>query len=763
MSLRDNQARNRYSAAAGYEKTMIELAAAGLFESRIVPRLRAMVHRIRLYVFADGLADTSAVLLLCFCAQISIDYLFHLRVDLRATLLLTVMAVIGFAVWKRLIQPLMADLDVADAAMIVERKFPQLESRLISALQFSALSTQHSALSPATGEASGFRLQATGTSPEARSPKPGAFRPAAAGSDLSPELVDRLIEEASRMARELPMDAVLNHQRVRRQSAVVCGVLAVLVGFTLFAPEAMGTWFERNILLGDTAWKQNTYLVVLNDEDQDGVIYAPRGDDLVVRVQSRGRRPRQVEMDLHFESGQSESHSLTAVGRDEFRFTIPRLNEALTLRVRGGDARNDAVQVRVVDRPGLADVAVTVSPPAYTREPPRELQAGRSLIEILYGSEVEIRFRSSKLLRQAVLLRDLAEERELAGEEDAYVARFTPDRNATYSFALTDVDGLTNTRPRQFLVRMVPDAPPTASLTILGVGDLITPLAELRLELSFKDRYGLQAAELLHEIKAEEVNKGSIPIEDVSPGSTQVTTTMQLAVSTLGVLEGQQLVLQARAQDQNGVTGPGVGESARYTLRVVSAEALLAELSRREQEYRQEFERLIDIQEKLRQDTLSAAAIFGRDGASRPGAINFATLERRQRQIARQVGHVGEQFRRIHQELVINQLNSAQVEKRLVDDIVTPLDSLASRAITDLAELVDHISGDPSSTAFREIDRRQDQVVVEMRRIAANMTKWEGFHETITLLQTIIRMQKQLQEETDETLNRQLDDIFEEN
>ena len=96
---------------------MIELAAINLFESRILPRLHALVRRIRFYVFADGLADTSAVLLLCFVAQISIDYLFHLRVDLRATLLLVVIAVVGVAVWKRLIQPLMADLDVADAAL----------------------------------------------------------------------------------------------------------------------------------------------------------------------------------------------------------------------------------------------------------------------------------------------------------------------------------------------------------------------------------------------------------------------------------------------------------------------------------------------------------------------------------------------------------------------------------------------------------------------------------------------------------------------
>ncbi len=126
----------------------MELAGIDVFESRILPRLHALVRRIRFYLFADGLANTSTVVLLCFIAQISIDYLFHLRVDLRATLLLVVVAVIGFAVWRRLIQPLMADLDVTDAAMIVERKFPQLESRLISALQFSAFSPESSVLSP---------------------------------------------------------------------------------------------------------------------------------------------------------------------------------------------------------------------------------------------------------------------------------------------------------------------------------------------------------------------------------------------------------------------------------------------------------------------------------------------------------------------------------------------------------------------------------------------------------------------------------------
>ncbi len=66
-------------------------------------------------------------------------------------------------------------------------------------------------LQPAAEEASGFRLQATGASPEARSPEPGALRPAAAGSELSSrESLKSLAHEITRHA-SLVLHDVYDH------------------------------------------------------------------------------------------------------------------------------------------------------------------------------------------------------------------------------------------------------------------------------------------------------------------------------------------------------------------------------------------------------------------------------------------------------------------------------------------------------------------------------------------------------------------------
>ena len=68
----------------------------------------------------------------------------------------------------------------------------------------------------------------------------------------------------------------------------------------------------------------------------------------------------------------------------------------------------------------------------------------------------------------------------------------------------------------------------------------------------------------------------------------------------------------------------------------------------------------------------------------------------------------------------------------------------------------------PGKTAFHLIDQQQSLILGRMRTILANMTRWEGFYETISLLQTVITMQQELRDETDKLIDRQLDDIFEE-
>ena len=128
-------------------------------------------------------------------------------------------------------------------------------------------------------------------------------------------------------------------------------------------------------------------------------------------------------------------------------------------------------------------------------------------------------------------------------------------------------------------------------------------------------------------------------------------------------------------------------DNASVTVCPFYAEELLLELGRREQEFRQEFERLIDMQERLRSDLLSAANVFGRgqDGAQ----VDLTPVARRQRQISRQVTQIRSQFQRIYDEMMINQLATPQVKERLIDSIVWPLEALAKRRLAEIGDTIE--------------------------------------------------------------------------
>lgn len=688
----------------------------------VFPALRSLLRRIRLYIAVAAAARLCAAAALCFVVQFGLDYCFRMRVDLRASLLLAILAVLSYLLWKGLIRPLTTRAELVDAAALIEDRFPQLQSRLISAVQFAA----------------------------------GQFGGAESNS---PVLIDRMLAQTAEAATGLSWKLVLNHRRARVHVGVVGAIGVALLVLMLWAGEALGVWFERSILLREVSYRQNTSLTVINDEDGDGIVHWPRGDDLVVRVRVDGRHPGFVALDLRFDSDKYEEHPMTAVGEDEFRFTVPRLSEPLELWAGGGDGRTPVVRVELVERPRIEEAAVTVHPPAYTHESPYQLRAGTPVIEVLSGSEVEIFVTANKPLKRAVLLRDQEQVGGAQPAAEGCLARFRPDRNATYSFDLTDLTDLTSIRPRQFLVRLLADAPPTVTLGVKGASDLVTPQAVLPLTLSFKDRYGLAAAELVCAVD-EAAEETRMPIDQLNPGALQLTVDRELVLSDLGVDVDTRLVLTAEALDLNDVTGPGRGQAARYAFRVVNTEELLAELARREQEYRQEFERVIEMQERLRNDLLSAATGFQRGAAGQSRNINIASSERRQGQLGQQASHVRSQFQRLFDELSVNQLVEAQAEERLLGGIVAPLTTLAGRTIPQTAEHLARLAADPSTELFVSIDREQETLLLEMRRVLANMSKWEGFHETVGLLQTIIKMQKELRDETDAALNQQVDEIF---
>ena len=194
------------------------------------------------------------------------------------------------------------------------------------------------------------------------------------------------------------------------------------------------------------------------------------------------------------------------------------------------------------------------------------------------------------------------------------------------------------------------------------------------------------------------------------------------------------------------------------TLRVVTPAELMAELARREQEYRHELERLIKTQERVRADLLTWMAA-GED-ANTAADRTLAKLERQQKHVAGRAAGLGTQVSEILREMEINRMLEAGARRRLDEGVARPLADLGRRRMPAAVERIAALGDASAASEARAVDRALGQIVAEMRRIAANMVKWEGFQEAVTLLRDILELQGEVHDETQEALERKLREIF---
>jgi hypothetical protein len=335
-----------------------------------------------------------------------------------------------------------------------------------------------------------------------------------------------------------------------------------------------------------------------------------------------------------------------------------------------------------------------------------------------------------------------------------------PPATATYHFDLLDARGLSNISERRGPVRatlrLVEDPPPRVRLDVAGVGDMITPEAVLPISLDFSDAYGLAAAELLHSLTGQEEGAIRQPVPHFEPGSLRFSHSMDFSAAGHGVSVGDRLMLRAEATDYNDLTGPGVGESSTIVLRVVNADELLAELNRREQEYRQDFERLLARQEALYLEVLDAGQVANPQANAEERTRSLVRLARRQRDQASRLNVLQAQFEQILSELRINRLATPSVEERFVEGIIRPMEEVGRVSMAQAAQSLDALAQAEMPEAWETARAAQRLVREQLQSILDNMAKWEGFQEAVILMREVLRLQREVVEETESRIESEL-------
>lgn len=527
-------------------------------------------RRLRRVLLLDGVATLVVVLLGGLALAVALDWVWTVPAAVRLVFLVALVGVVALAATRRLVRPLSRSMDDRALAGLAERRLPELDGRLLTRVDGIDLGEQDSRV---------LQERLGGGTVAALVP--------------APDLPGRMMLAAFVMAAALLLLAM--------------------------APQTTQDGLRRLLLpFGGTEWERSSRLAgevetLVVAEDQPVVVR--------LRREQGPAAPLQLSWNNVATPALSESRMLSGLtGPWSQALNLPP--GAYRLRAESGDARPLELDVLVVRRPQLANVAVTLTPPAYTKLPPVGLQTLG--LTALPGSTLRYHIAFDLDKGRTVSEAGVALDGEpLLGErtEQGLSGSFTVRKGGTLVVGMVDQDSIGPSPEPRFTLTLGEDRKPLVSISGPKAKETVTPRARVALAVEASDDYGLAALSLRARTFTEVAVGGERPTDDPKPTKEQLTpfsdVSGQAATTRQGLVvvadlakEGERIVLIGLADDANDVTGPGKGESQPVELRVVS-----------ETELRQELDRLLG---EARDRVIQARDELGQ-GLAKPDKLALAT------------------------------------------------------------------------------------------------------------------------------------------
>jgi len=763
-------------------------------EPTLAPAVRSVLgalrRRIRRYVWLQGLAAAVVWLGAAFWGSLAIDRVLEPPVPVRVAILVVAGVGLGWIVFRLVLCRAFARLTNRHMAMLLERRFPQFDEGLLTAVEL--IETD---------------------------------RPRDDSSVHGRRMLAQTCRRSAASIGDVRLGEVFNPVPLRR-SALAALLLGASVGaFGWLAPGALGIWAERSLLLEDRLWPRRTRLAV--DGFEDGVAKVARGDDLEVIARadlSKPWVPKVVEVRYRTEGGARLRGTMSREGtvdpaRDrhqEYAYTFRGVLAPIRFDVVGGDDAVRDLRIDVVPSPSIVDMALECQYPDYMDRPPRTLPVA-GVMPIPVGTRITLRAAANKDLvkveiddgeRIATIGRgdddparietfDAAATRADDAEPRAgapfrtFALRLPPFReDRTLLLTLFDHDGIKSRQPVRLALATVADVPPQLSVELRGIGSAMTPDARLPASGRIDDDHGIARVWFDYT-----VDQGAALAEAIAspPGNaTDFALDHALEVGPLRLRPGQKLLVCVKAADRCDLgAAPNVGASPRWLLDVVTAEQLRTMLQARELMLRQRLERIIqevtETGESLRRMKFGDAAPAGADdeGGDEPAGDDMADADetgdeasdsheqeevspqrllarrtlrvQRATQNSRKNAHetlgVAEAFLAIRDELVNNRIDTAELCTRLQQGIAEPLAQIGEAMFPELERRLDRLEAsladDRAGPRHRDLAVAQlDAVLDAMRAVLGRVLELEDFNKAVELLREIISAQERLGERT---------------
>ncbi|WP_437226430.1 hypothetical protein SH661x_004581 [Planctomicrobium sp. SH661] len=346
--------------------------------------------------------------------------------------------------------------DLHAAAVLIEKKYPQLDSRLLTAIE---------------------------------------QQPRGSNWDFS-FLQSELLSEVFAQLRKQDWHRAVTGSRlwlahgVHALTLFVCLLLLVPLLKTIHGQDGLARTpgSQPNSIFATSDW------VVLVEPGNTEI---ERGTSLLVLARFPEQLPGQVELVTVDPQGREVRHPMQKSLDDPlFGGRVAHVAENLTYRVEYDGIQSDDFVVTTFDYPALVQADADLTFPSYTSLEPRTIQDFRR-ITVVEGTALDLKCQLNKPVTSARLIGADATTQELTSDSSkgnlrsAHWTLSSPGEQ-TFQLQLVDDAGRTNRDPTEFLITVVPNRTPDLKVSFPTKDLRVSPLQELVLKAQASDDFGVR-------------------------------------------------------------------------------------------------------------------------------------------------------------------------------------------------------------------------------------------------------------------------------
>ena len=724
-------------------------------------RLRSLRWRIRRYIWLQGLALAVAWVGFAYWVGLALDYLpvlvgsDEMPRAARTVLITVVSAVLAWILYRWLLRRAFVRLGDGSMALLLERRFPELEDSLLTAVS-----------TPDRDSKSEL-------------------------SNIKEAMAQRAIDLANERSAHLNPRKVLNMRPLLRSGFSALLAVISIAAFALIARQACATWTSRFLLLSDEKWPRRAHVEVL--ELPQGTRKVGEGADFLVRARAVATRPTPAPevcvIEFRTQNGDTGRVNMSRdgdalEGYQYYRYAGPPFQgmlESVAFDVIGFDHRVSDLQIEVVPTPAIVSVELHCKFPDYLNRSPRK-QTWAPGLTLPFGTDVSLVGESTKPLSK-VTLEDIqttetsaieySDTDDTPNEFEHHVGVIT--ETVSLRINLLDRDDVQSDQPYLVTINSVEDTAPQVSARLVGIGTAITPDARLPISGEIADDYGVQRSWSQIEIPDRNVSQ-QLEFAGKMEGdfSEVLDFRRQRTSGGIELKADEKIVLSIRANDNFDLDDSNrVGSSDDFPLDVVTADELLALLEARELGLKQRFEQilrelnetrdtLLRMQAELEEQANRGTSDVNAESDAQQLTLRLLRAQRAQQQAGKsqqEVEGVADSFGDIREELINNRVDTPERRERLQQKIVDPLQQIVAvqfpKWITDIGTLETELNSRPlpiQTCQTTVVDA--NELIFALEQVLQSMLELETYNELLDLVRSIIKEQKSIQGKTAEERKR---------